>query len=92
LRPSTILLALGAALGACANSGRPEMEEEFAEVRSNCGLRGTILERDPKDRKTLRLLFRQRNNAALQARRDGSLACAEHWARERGYRLNVGGL
>ena len=73
----------------CASQGWKQLQEEFPEVRANCGLRGTVLERDGSDKRLLRLVFRQRHNAALQASRDDSLACVEHWARERGWRVTT---
>lgn len=84
------ILMAGAALSGCASHGWRQLQEEFPEVRDNCGLRGTLLQRDTADKRLLRLFFLQRSNAALQARRDGSLACVEHWARERGWRLTTG--
>lgn len=76
-------------LAGCASHGGAQMEEEFPEVRSNCRLSGTVLERDRRDPRLLRLLFRQRNAEEVEARADGRLACAEHWAGERGYRLTT---
>ncbi len=73
----------------CAGHGWKQLQEEFPEVRVNCGLRGTLIERDAVDKRLLRLVFRQRYNARLQASRDGSLACVEHWARERGWRVTT---
>jgi len=90
----SLILALGgaAALAGCATNSWAQMEEEFPEVRMNCGLVRTYLERDPDDERGLRLIFPQRNNAAMQARAEGSLACVEHWAAERGYTLTTGGV
>jgi hypothetical protein len=82
-------LVAGAAMSACASNGWKQLQEEFPEVSANCGLRGTLLERDRHDKRLLRLVFRQRYNARLQASRDGSLACVEHWARERGWRVTT---
>jgi hypothetical protein len=84
-----IVFGLMVGLGACAAGGWKQLQDEFPEVRANCGLRGTVLERDGDDRRLLRLVFRQRYNARLQASRDGSLACVEHWARERGWRVTT---
>ena len=90
---SILLLGLAAGLlGGCATNGWARMQEEFAEVRANCRLRGTILERDPDDRRLLRLIFRQRNAEEIAAEADGRLACARLWAEERGYRLVTGGV
>ncbi|HKR25615.1 MAG TPA: hypothetical protein VJS15_10170, partial [Allosphingosinicella sp.] len=88
---SAILVAsLGAVLLAgCVTDSWARMQEEFAEVRVNCRLAGTILERDLHDRRLLRLIFRQRNAEELAASRDGRLACVQHWAAERGYRLTT---
>lgn len=86
------ILILGAGslfLAGCAGHGWNRMQEEFADVRVNCRLAGTILERDVHDPRLLRLVFRQRNAEELAASRDGRLACAEHWAAERGYRLTA---
>ena len=86
------ILILGAGslfLAGCITQSWTRMQEEFAEVRVNCRLAGTILERDPSDRRLLRLVFRQRNAEELAASRDGRLACAQHWAAERGYRLTA---
>jgi hypothetical protein len=84
-----VVTAAVAALAACATDGWARMEEEFADVRVNCGLAGTYLERSRLDGRLLHLVFRHRSNMALQARQDGRLACAEHWAQERGYRLTT---
>jgi hypothetical protein len=86
---SAAFLAAAAALGACAANGWARMQAEFPEVRANCGLSGTYLERDRRDRRLLRLLFRHRSNMALQARRDGRVACAQLWAEEQGFRLTT---
>jgi hypothetical protein len=86
---SSIFIIVAATLGACASDGWKQLREEFPEVRANCGLRGTLLQRDATDKRLLRLVFRQRYNARLQASRDGSLACVEHWARERGWRVTT---
>ena len=83
--------AAAAALAACATSGWERMRDEFPEVRANCRLSGTEIERDRSDPRLLHLVFRHRSNMAAQARDDGRLACAEHWARERGYRLVAAG-
>lgn len=90
-RPVAALIA-AAAMSGCAGHGWKQVREEFPEVRANCGLRGTTIRRDGSDKRLLHLLFRQRHNAALQASRDGSLACVEHWARERGWRITTGGV
>lgn len=82
-------LLAGAALSAGATHGWDRLREEFPQVRANCGLRGAVLERDRTDKRLLRLVFRRRNNAVVQAERNGSLACVEHWARERGWRLTT---
>lgn len=86
----SFILIMGAFLGGCANSGWKSLQEEFPEVRDNCSLRAVLLQRDATDKRLLRLVFLQRSNVALQARLDGSLACVEHWARERGWRLTTG--
>jgi len=44
---------------------------------------------DRTDRRLLHFVFGHRNNMEHQARQDGRLACAEHWARERGYRVTT---
>lgn len=75
----------------CATDDWGRMRDEFAEVRANCRLRGTILERDREDPRLLRLIFRQRNAEEIAAEADGRLACARLWAGERGYRLVTGG-
>lgn len=85
-----LIVVVGAALSACVSNGWTQLQQEFPEVRANCGLRGTLLQRDATHKRLLHVVFRQRHNAALQARRDGSLACVEHWARERGWRLATG--
>jgi len=82
-------LALSVATAACAGDGWKRLQEEYPEVRANCGLKRAVLHRDAKDKGLLRLTFPQRYNAGLQARQDGSLACVEHWARERGWRLTT---
>ena len=81
--------AVAALLSGCATDRYAKAEAEFPDVRANCRLRGIILERVEKDSKLLRLVFRQRHNARLQAGRDGSLACVEHWAVKRGYRITT---
>jgi len=91
-RRTLSILITTAALSACTGHGWKQLQEEFPEIRTNCGLKGTVLERDAGDKRLLRLGFLQRHNAALQASRDGSLACIEHWARERGYRVVTGGI
>lgn len=80
-------LALVAALAGCATGGWARMQAEFPEVRANCGLTGTFIERDRRERRLLRLVFRHRSNMALQARQDGRVACAQLWAEEQGWRL-----
>lgn len=91
LAPHAIALVLagGTVVAACAGHGWGQMRSEFPEVSVNCGLRGVKLERDPDDRRLLRLAFRQRYNARLQASLDGSLDCLHHWARERGWRVTT---
>ena len=83
------ILAAAAALGACAANGWERMQAEFPEVRANCGLSSTYLERDRRDRRLLHLIFRHRSNMALQARLDGRVACAQLWAEEQGFRLTT---
>jgi hypothetical protein len=78
-----------AALVACATGDWARMQAEFPEVRANCRLHGTTLERNRRDPQLLHLIFRQRNAEELQARADGRLACAEHWAEENGFRLTT---
>ncbi|MEA3040985.1 MAG: hypothetical protein QOC65_474 [Sphingomonadales bacterium] len=82
-----VLLAGAAALAGCATGRWERMQAEFPEVRANCGLSGTYLERDRRDRRLLHLVFRHRSNMALQARQDGRVACAQLWAEEQGFRL-----
>lgn len=87
---SVFVLGAGAwFVAGCATHDWARMQEEYSEVRANCRLSGTVLERDRHDPRLLRLLFRQRNAEEIEARQDGRLACAEHWARERGYRLTT---
>ena len=83
------ILAVAAALGACTAPGWERMQAEFPEVRANCGLSGTYLERDRRDRRLLHLVFRHRSNMALQARQDGRVGCAQLWAEEQGFRLTT---
>jgi hypothetical protein len=78
-----------AVLASCATDRFERLQTEFAEVSVNCRLHGVDLMRDAADRRLLHLVFRHRNNMELQARQDGRLACAEHWARERGYRVTT---
>jgi hypothetical protein len=89
--PWTPIVLAALLIAGCAAHGWAQMQEEYAEVRVNCRLGGTILQRDPHDRRLLRLVFRQRNAEELAASRDGRLACARHWATERGHRLTVAG-
>ena len=84
------VVAAAAALGACAGTGWERMQAEFPEVRANCALHGTYLERDRRDRRLLHLIFRHRNNMTAQARQDGRVACAQLWAEEQGFRLTTG--
>ena len=86
-----LLAAFAASLAACATNDWPQMRADFAEVAPNCGLHGVDLERDARDRRLLHLIFGHRNNMAQQARDDGRVACMEHWAHERGYRLTTAG-
>ena len=86
------LIALGAAaaaLAGCAADRAARMQEEFAEVQANCGLPGTVIERDRRDPRLLRLVFRHRSNMALQATQDGRVACVQLWAEEHGFRLTT---
>ena len=84
-------LAAAATLAGCATGGSwSRMQAEFPEVRANCGLTGTYIERDRRDRRLLHLVFRHRSNMALQARQDGRVACAQLWAEEQGWRLTTG--
>ena len=78
-----------AALAGCASDRFERLQAEFAEVSANCGLGGVALLRDRTDRRLLHFVFGHRNNMEHQARQDGRLACAEHWARERGYRVTT---
>jgi hypothetical protein len=86
---SSILILATLALAGCATDRFERLQAEFAEVSANCRLSGVALMRDASDRRLLHLVFRHRNNMELQARQDGRLACAEHWARERGYRVTT---
>ena len=86
-RAATVLAS--AALGACTANGWERMQAEFPEVRANCGLHGTYLERDRRDRRLLHLVFHHRNNMAFQATQDGRVACAQLWAEEQGFRLTI---
>lgn len=52
---------------------------------------GVRLERDRGDGRLLWLVFPHRSDMISQTERDGRLACFEHWARERGYRLRTAG-
>lgn len=88
-RALALVLAGAVVTGACASNGWKQVKGEFPEVSANCGLRGVVLQRDATDKRLLRLVFRQRHNARLQASRDGSLDCVEHWARERGWRVTT---
>jgi|GEM_PF-7120903 len=90
MRVGAALLAW-AMLAGCATGEWARIQEEFPEVRSNCGVRGVQLQRDRSDRRLLWLVFPQRSAVEAQAARDGRLACFEHWARERGYRLETAG-
>lgn len=81
-------LLIGAAAG-CATDRWTRMQAEFADVRANCRLRGTDIELSGRDRRLIHLVFPQRNNEAVAAADDGRLACARHWAEERGYRLTT---
>jgi hypothetical protein len=84
------IVAAGAVLvAACAADNWSRLQAEFPEVRANCRLGGTTIERSRTDRRLVHLVFRQRNAEELAAARDGRLACAEHWARERGFRLTT---
>ena len=74
-------------LGACAHDRWARMQAEFPEVTANCRVPGVELERDRRDKRLLRLVFRHRSNMRMRAEQDGRLACFQHWARERGYRL-----
>jgi hypothetical protein len=86
-------LALGAALllGGCAHDRWARMQAEFPEVSANCRVPGVELERDGRDGRLLRLVFSHRSNMRMRAEQDGRLACFQHWARERGYRLVASG-
>lgn len=87
-----ILLSACLGIAGCATAhagGWARMLEEFPEVRANCGLSGTYLERDRRDPRLLHLVFRHRSNMALQARQDGRVACAQLWAEEQGFRLTA---
>ena len=86
---AALALVIPAALVACAASDWARLQAEFPDVRANCGLGGASIERDRHDGRLIRLVFRQRNAEELAAAREGRLACAQHWARERGYRLTT---
>jgi hypothetical protein len=81
--------ALSLMVAGCATDGWTRISGDWPEVRANCRLSGTYIERDVRDRRLLRLTFRHRSNMRLVAEQDGRVACAEHWARERGYRLTT---
>lgn len=88
-RSDIAILVAAAALGGCASQSWDRLQREFPLAKGNCRLHGTLLQRDSGDRRLLRLLFLHRNNEAEQARQDGRLACLEHWARERGWRVTT---
>jgi len=75
----------------CAHQSWASMQEEFPDVRANCGLQGASLSRDEHDERLLHLTFRQRSAVEIAARADGSLGCIENWARERGYQITTEG-
>ena len=84
------LLGAASALAGCATGGGwARMEREFAQVRANCMLLGTDIERDRRDRRLIHLIFRHRNNMVMQAREEGRVACAQLWAEEQGWRLTT---
>lgn len=89
---SILLTGAAAALAGCAHNDWASIQEEFPDVRANCGLQGASLSRDEHDKRLLHLTFRQRNAAELSARADGSLGCVENWARERGYQITTEGV
>jgi hypothetical protein len=89
MRGRVVAVSTAAALCACATDDWARVQEEFAQVRGNCRLQGTRLERDARDKRLLRLVFLHRSNMALQAEQDGRLACAEAWARENGYEMTT---
>ncbi|HEX8215948.1 MAG TPA: hypothetical protein VF577_00665 [Allosphingosinicella sp.] len=89
MRRNVSVLGWALALGACATGDWARMQAEFPEVRANCGLHGTRIERDRRDPRLLHLRFGHRNNEALQARQDGRVACAQLWAEEQGFRLTT---
>jgi hypothetical protein len=80
-----------AILAGCTTGRWERLQAEFPEVRANCGLARVQLLRDRRDPGLLWLLFQQRHAIEVATRRDGRLACVEHWARERGYRLDTAG-
>ena len=86
-----VLAAAAAGLGGCATGDWSRMQAEFPDVSANCGVPGVELERDEVDKRLLRLVFRHRSNMRMRAERDGRVACFQHWARERGYRLVAAG-
>ncbi|HEY6816941.1 MAG TPA: hypothetical protein VI168_15500 [Croceibacterium sp.] len=90
-----VILAAGSAMVAlvgCAHDSWASMQEEFPDVRANCGLQGASLSRDAHDKRLLRLTFRDRSAVEIAARADGSLGCVEAWASERGYTLTTEGV
>jgi hypothetical protein len=89
---SILTISAAAALAGCAHNDWASMQEEFPDVRANCGLQGASLSRDEHDKSLLRLTFRQRSAVELAARADGSLGCVETWARERGYQITTEGV
>lgn len=80
-----------AALAGCATGDWQRMEAEFVDVRANCGVPGARLEHDRSDERLVWLVYPHRSDMISATGKDGRFGCFEHWARERGYRLQPAG-
>jgi hypothetical protein len=89
IRHLPLVLTAAVAASACATGDWARIQADFPSVQANCGLPGTIIERSRSDPRLIHLVFRHRSNMALQAREDGRVACAQHWAEEQGFRLTT---
>ena len=85
-----ILLSLAAiSASACAHRQEIDLRGEFEEARTNCRLPRLLMQASDRDPHVLLVRFPQRYDAHGSAERNGSWACLDHWAHERGLTLRL---
>lgn len=67
----------------------PELPQGVALASIGCGMPRTVRALGGADGREIRIHFPLRHNELGQARRDGSLACLNDWAADRGYQVRI---